>query len=223
MFDYKQYLTIPNIIGLILGIIGLVWLIHGIWKNIKINNISKWPKTKATVLSALAEPANAAAGSRYIEPQNLVINKNDNAQYIPRVTYQYRVAGQDHISSNVVYSGQNSYNAVDTKTILGGMSPNSIIDVYYNPNSPSEAYIYNGKTTYTPIIMGLILALLAGYIFWHYNKKGDTIGKTTKFTDLDGPNLTEIDNNAVKTTRVNTITTTTRGNTVTPLFRPNLY
>lgn len=217
MFNYKQYLTIPNIIGIILGIIGLIWLIHGLWRNMKINNISKWPKANATVLSSLAEPANSQAGSRYISPQDIVVSKdNNNAQYIPRVTYQYRVNGKDYISSNVVYSGQSSYNAFDTKTILADMSPNSVIQIYYNPSNPSEAYIYNGKTSYTSIIMGVILLLLAAYIFWHYHKNP----KYVIISDgINSPSLTEIDKGS-RVVRVNTNGKTT---TVTPLFKNRLY
>ncbi|XWV24655.1 hypothetical protein QJ856_gp1129 [Tupanvirus deep ocean] len=225
MTDLGDYMTVSNIVAIILGIIGLIWLIYGLWRNWKINKISTWPKTNAFVLNSVAEPANNAAGNTYVDPRYIIATTDNKAQYIPKVTYRYRVGNREYQSNHVVYSGSRSYNAVDIKTLLGQVHAGATIPIFYNPNNPNESYIYNGTSSYTGVIIGLVLLLIAGYLGYYHNYKNKTITTTdvpvtgtrtsiTRNNDLASPNLTDID----ATTRRNTVTRNTRvvaGPTVT--------
>lgn len=229
MSFFEDHPTVISIIAIILGIIGLVWLIYGIWRNVKIRDISEWPKTNAFVLNSIIEPANRAAGSTYIEPRNFVVTKkNSSAQYIPKVAYRYNVDGRDYQSFNVVFSGQKTYNALDTKTIIGQIYPGSIISVYYNPNKPSESYIYNSNTSYINIIIGVILLLLAIYLLYRHVPKSKYVTSTSVKTSDSNSTLTEIvtgtKGTTIKTNK-NVGTTKTTGPTIsiTSTFRRGLY
>jgi len=201
-------MTINNIVAIILGIVGLIWLLHGLWRNWKINRISTWPKANATVLNAVAKPANSNAGTMYMDPRNIVAATNSSAKYEPIVFYRYRVGNRDYQSENVIYSGANSYNALETKNIFGQIQTGGTIPVYYNPNNPSESYIYNGTKSYTGIVIGIILLLLAAYLGYYHNLSKHRKMTTTmtietnkkpsnmvnsKLTDMTVPNLTDYD------------------------------
>lgn len=180
--------TIGNIVAIILAIVGLVWLVHNIWRNYKINNINHWPKTNATIITSLAEP----------------VGQGSNNQFVPKVVYSYTANGRTYISDNVVYSGSRSYNAVDTRKIMSQLTPNSSVPVYYNPKDPKESYIYNGNKTYSGIVIGIILLLIAAYLGYYHNKdkitttitkkqRDGTTTKTTTTTKATPINLTDLE------------------------------
>lgn len=183
------------VVAIILGIIGLVWLIHNIWKNIKINNISSWPTTPALVLSSMAQPANDAAGYDYVKPADIVVRSDIDAEYIPHVTYRYRVGNREYSSQNLVYDGPEIYNSFDTKRLFGPISAGQTIPVYYNPDDHEESYIYNGKTTWVGIVVGIILLLIALGMLFGANSKKMGIGSfgtsSLKSSSPDTPNLTD--------------------------------
>ena len=163
-------MNIYNIVAIILGIIGLIWLIYALWRNSRVNQIRSWPKTSATVVNVFAVPANSAAGNRYVDPQSIVV-ANNKARFTPHVLYTYIVKGKEYQSTNVIYSGANSYSATEIKTILGQITPGETIQVYYNPGKPTQSYIYNGSNNYTGVVIGILLLLLAGYLWYHQYKK----------------------------------------------------
>ena len=169
-----------NIIAAILAIVGLIWLIYTLWINLKIGRIRSWPKTNAVIINSIIEPANNAAGNIYLDPTN-IIAANNNARYMPRVFYKYTVNGKEYQSNNLVYAGSRSYTATEVKVMLDGLSPGSTVPVFYDSNQPSEAYIYNGKSSYTGIISGIILLLLAGYIMY-YRNSNTSLGRGTSKT-----------------------------------------
>ena len=204
MADLKRHLNIANIIAIILGIIGLVWLIYTIWRNWKINSIRSWPKTDAMVINVAAQPSNKNAGNTYIDPNAIIVTTGDNAQYIPRILYRYRVGGREFQSNNLVYSGSDSYNAYQTKMLIGQLTPGATIPVFYNPNNHAEAYVYNGLHNYWGIVGGIILLLIAAFIAHHHMNKV----KTSKTTIDYSPSLTDIDESMKGNTIVRKNTTT---------------
>ena len=228
MADFGAHMTVNNIVAIVLGIIGLIWLIHGLWRNWKINKISTWPKTNAVVLNAVAEPANSNAGNIYVDPSTIIATTNDNAQYIPRVVYRYRVDNRDYQSTNVVYAGAKSYNALDIKTLLGQVYPGATIPIYYNPNNHDESYIYNGNKSWSSVIIGLALLLIAAYLA-HRNYKNKTVTTTTKTTKITNasPSLTDIDTNIARQTTVPVATsrsiTKTTGTIGSSFYRRDFY
>lgn len=197
MFKFGQYLTINNIIAVILIIVGLIWLIHGLLRNRKINRINSWPKVNAYVLNSFAEPANNSAGDVYIDPRYLLAYINDSAKFIPRVIYRYRLNGIEYQSDNVIYSGYTSYDSLNVKTLLGHITTGSTIPVFYNPNDPKESYIYNGDKSYSGIVIGLILLAAGGYLVYNHfnkNKYGKGVKTRTKIgtENISTPGITEL-------------------------------
>ena len=183
-------------IAIILGIIGLIWLIRTLWGNIKINKIRSWPKATANVVNVFAETVNSGSGSMLIDPNTISI-ANNTTKFIPRVLYEYTIRGKGYQSNNVVYDGPRDFNAVDTKMILGQITPGENIHVYYNPHKPSESYIYNGRSKYTGIIGGIILLLIAGYLI--YQKYYDTgIDMTGIYAKRGNTTVTEALNQPIK-------------------------
>jgi hypothetical protein len=231
MTDFKDYMTVNNIVALILGIIGLIWLIHGLWRNWKINKIRSWPQTNAVVINSVAEPANSNAGNTYVDPRHIVPTTDNKALYIPRVVYRYRIGNKDYQSNRVVYSGAKSYGSLDIQTLLGQVYPGAMIPIYYNPRNHTEAYIYNGTTSWTHVVIGLVLLLIAGYLGYYHHHKIQTVHetKTNINTSELSPNLTDMDTaskkNIVvsKTVATGTVPITTTKTTTVPSTVPATF
>jgi hypothetical protein len=164
MPNWGCYFTVNNIIALIIAIVGMIWIIHAIWRNWKIGRISAWSKTDALVLTALVAPANLSADNMYIDPKYIIPTVDNSARYVPIVVYRYSVGGHNYQSNSVVYSGPSSYSALDTKTIMRNITTGATISVYYNPHNPSESYIYIGTKNYVSLVLGIILLLIAIYL-----------------------------------------------------------
>ncbi|CAH6421622.1 Domain of unknown function (DUF3592)-containing protein [uncultured virus] len=189
--DLKSLLTVNNIVAAILIIVGLVWLIQSVWRNMKIRNINSWSKTNATVISAMAEPVNEAAGNTYVDPQNIVATTDSEARYKPQVTYRYRVNGRDYESTNIIYNDDREYSPAQIKTLMAPMRPGATIPIYYNPREFNEAYIYNSETSWVGPVIGTILTLLGLWLafkgFKKY-KKAEYIEAKTKSKNKSGFN-----------------------------------
>lgn len=180
--DLKSLLTVNNIVALILIIVGLVWLITSVNRNMKIRNINSWPKANATVVSAMAEPVNEAAGNTYLDPQNIVATTDSEARYKPQVVYRYRVNGRDYESDRVIYNDDREYTPAQIKTLMAPMRPGATIPIYYNPRDFNESYIYNSETSWVGPVIGTILTLLGLWLafkgFKKYKKAAAVEAKT---------------------------------------------
>jgi len=217
MDNWKDYLTIQNIVVAILVIIGLIWLISSLWMNMKVNRIAKWPVANATVVNSVIEPEKVTStfGSSYLDPRYLNLSTDVSTKFIPRILYRYTINGQEYQSTNVVYGGDKSYNALDIKTLMGNIGPGSVIQVYYNQSNPSESYIFNGTTSYMGVILGLLLLAVAGAIGYHHNvmQKGKTVygtptmdSYTPRLTTDERPIRNNDRNRPLQTTTVKTQT-----------------
>jgi uncharacterized membrane protein len=165
--DTKVVFTIKNIVAVILLIIGLVIAIMGSWRKWKINNISKWPKTDATIVGFLLEPENTSAGRDLIRPNQIDLTIDNDAEYNPQVVYTYRVRGVQYRSTNFMYNMMDSLSALEAKQLTTGLTQGATVPVFYNPNNPSEAYIYNGTSSWWYVVIGIVLVLIAGAMGIH--------------------------------------------------------
>jgi hypothetical protein len=119
------------IFSTILIIIAILWAIWIFYVNWKVNQISKWNKATATVTSVT-----------------------------DGIKYEYVVDGITYSSTNVTYSGYlPSKDTIDK--ILGKVVVGSQFQIYYNPGSPGDAYIYPGTTNYNGLWIVLVLILIA--------------------------------------------------------------
>lgn len=193
MADFGKHFTAFGIVALILGIVGLAWMLHTLWRNHKINQIRSWPKTNATIINALIEPLDRYPGTQFLDPQSFEPRRGDNAQYRPVVLYRYRVGNKEFQSTNLMYAGKKSYNALETKAMIGQFRAGETIEVLYNPSNNAESYIYNGAHNYWGVLWGILLILIAIFIYNKGTKKANT-AKIGSF-EVYNPNLTEIDDN----------------------------
>lgn len=193
MVYWKDYLTIQNIVVVILAIIGLVWLISALWRNWKIGRINNWPKTNATVINSVVEPEEVTrSGLAYLDPRYLSAATDTSTKYIPRILYRYTINGQEYQSNDVMYGGDQAFNALDIKTIMGNIGPGSTILVYYNPNDLNESYVLNGTQNYMGVLIGLALLAIAAAIGYNHNisKIKRDYTTTTQSMDYTTPSLT---------------------------------
>lgn len=196
MAEVKK-MTVSSIVAIILAIIGLIFLIIGIWRNWKVRSIRSWPKTNAYVINSVAEPVNDQAGDVYVRASSIIPVVDSKAEYVPRVTYRYRIRNKDYISNNVVYSGKDKYNSYEINVLLGQIETGSTIPVYYDPNDHSESYIYYGDMSYGNITIGIIMLIIAALIFFKVSKKAKKLYnenvKNVKNDDDASYALTNID------------------------------
>lgn len=179
-----SFFTLNNIVIVILVIVGIVLLIQGIWKNAGVRRVSKWPQTDALIINAVAEPTSGADKDSYIDPKN--ITGSSGRSYRPLVLYKYRVDGREYQSSNLFYSGSKKYDANGIKALMSQLQPGSVIKVLYNPSNPSHAYINSGNRSYTTIIIGIILLLIA--LFMAYLENAHKLDDLKKYVNLKNSN-----------------------------------
>ena len=153
-----------HIAAVIIAIIGVLFILHNLWQNWKINRITSWPTADAYVIFSGAQPANNAAGNVVVDPRTIVPNPSSSAQYSPVVEYRYNVGNRDYTSGGFMYDSNYAYNSVDTLKFMNQIVSGSTIKVYYNPNNYSESYIYSGQTKWMGTWFGIILLIVAAIL-----------------------------------------------------------
>ena len=115
----------------------------------------KYKKTTATVVSGRVGTAIGGGG---------------HIRFIPVVTYRYEVNGQeysnDRFTENPVGRGMES----SVQKIVNRYPPDSTIEIFYNVDDPSDAYIQKGfgrgcNTWLRIIAVGSIIVLVAALAF----------------------------------------------------------
>ena len=200
MANFTKYLTVGNIVIVVLTIVALSWLISAFVNNRKVSNIRSWPRTNATIISALVQPDKASGNMLILVDPRSLTSVDANSKYIPRVLYRYHVSGKEYQSNRFMSGKQQDYDGVTIKTMMAPLNPGATVSAYYNPNNPSEAYLYNGTSSYRGIWMGIILLLLVagGIYYFKVMKKDRAIGGNWSEYDIDTPNLSEFAKTAEK-------------------------
>lgn len=166
---FSDYLTANNVIAAVLVIVGLVWLICSIVHNTKVDKIPRWPKVDAVIVNSTIDSSDGynSIGRRFIDSPTFA------AKYFPKVSYRYTLNGKTFYSEKTFYGKPFHYNSSDINAIMAHLQPGMVTTIYYNPANLSESYMYNGKKTYSPIVLSIILILIGGFIFYrkHVTKK----------------------------------------------------
>lgn len=171
-----EYITIHNIIAIIIGIVGLSMIIYGAWRNSHINKACRWPSVQATVEWTSLETTNFLGSRRPVDLTTnnqgvnslMLISTNDQNMYAPKIIYQYTVNGNTYHSDNIMYHDTKIFGITNTKRMLANLNQGKKIIIHYNPLNPAESYIYNGNISYYGIIGGIILLLIASYMGYFY-------------------------------------------------------
>jgi hypothetical protein len=118
----------------------------------RVREAMNWQQTTGTVLSSEVETRRSRSGQ-----------SGYSTSYYPRVVYEYEVMGQRYRSNqfNLGEVGLGFYNRVAAK--VAEYPQGKMIDVYYNPNNPSEAVLErtSPRSKVFLFVVVFILALLA--------------------------------------------------------------
>lgn len=151
------------ITGIILAIIGCVYIfteIHQIWK---VNRIGHWPviKNAGVILSSNLEDKSGLTNYSAVVISNTV-EKN---YFRARVAFSYTYNGKTYNSVRVSYLEPWTQNSMVAKLENSFYTVGKVVDVLVNPNDPSEAYLINKPyVDYDNLLIGIILAVIGFYI-----------------------------------------------------------
>ena len=155
----------PTIIaGIIILIVGIAVLIYGLYKHNKASRITSWPRAEITVLTALAKPANAAAGSKFLKANQLPNDVDSSARYEPVVSYQYTVDNKRYTSNSFAYNQCSSYTSQEMKTYLAPLTGTTAFSAFYDPGQPSESYLFVEEVSWTYAIVGLLIGIVGAIV-----------------------------------------------------------
>lgn len=170
----KTILSAGSLIIIIIGTIGIVLIIIELYKINKINSINKWPiiENAGTILDSSLETA------RYSYSYSVILYSSsyDQTVYRNRIAFSYNVNGKEYISHKISYYEPWNTNPIETKIEDKILKIGSKVDIRVNPNNPYEAYVYNKPyTTYSRLIIGIILIIIGIYGILISNKKQKNI------------------------------------------------
>lgn len=158
-----------HLIGVIVIVIGIIWLIATGWNNV-VYNTRKLGQTQGLLTRFGIKPMNGAArrtvndNSFVTNPQDIPLNGDPSARYLPIVEYAYTVGGVAYRSDRLVFQGKSSYTAGETRAMASQLSLGQPVTVLYNINRPSESYLFVGKFNGTNYITALILIVIGAVI-----------------------------------------------------------
>ena len=132
-----------SIIGIILTILGGIYLGFTIYWYVRISQIKKWPSVSGTVQASSYD--DTAFASQPVQ-----------------INYKFVVNNQPYSNNQVSY-GDKSFTKLDASTLF---KPNSPVNVLYNPSDPSESYLYAGSISIMhPIASSIIFVIGLVYAF----------------------------------------------------------
>lgn len=187
--NYYNPLSWIAIIALIAGLIILGW---ALWRNHRINSARSWPRTNAVIINAVAEITNGPKHAPYIDPSTIVPRQNEKTKFKPIVSYRYIVNGREYTSTGVVFHGKDDYDSLTTSMMMTNLRPGATVQIFFNPNNPSESYLFNGESSSTGIWWGAILILIGLILGYIHKRKVSVVNGTYTTTQVgygnDGKN-----------------------------------
>lgn len=164
------------IVAIILAIIGIVWIIATIVTNGKLNSATGWYLTNATITNSVAQPVIQATDYTSVQASQIQLN-NTTSSYIPRIVYTYTINGKNYQSNQVFYGVEQILNSSQIIPFMDKYRVGTTIPIYYNPANPQQAYIIlSAHASYWGIILGIILILIAIWLYYYDRIKFSTSG-----------------------------------------------
>lgn len=123
-----------------------------------------WPTVSGVVKeSTVVEKTRSKSSSRSSRSKRLSNRKETTTTFQPEVCYKYMVDGETHFSSRLQAGVTVSYGSSATAYEVANKYPKgSTVEVYYDPNSPSESVLEPGLTfsSYVPLILGCVFSFI---------------------------------------------------------------
>lgn len=151
-----------------LGLLGLPFILFGIYFLIISNASLAWPSVEGSVLSSEAE---MQVTNR---PSTSGTTRTTSVAYYVAVQYQYEVAGNPYVASRIAlgeggrasefYEERAEAEAAAAERFPTGSS----LTVYYDPDDPTSAVLEPGSNwgTFVPLLFGLFLGGAGGVLYY---------------------------------------------------------
>ena len=93
---------------------------------------------------------------------NMDVTHTENEElYTPRITYRYRVDGEEYEGSRIDLTTQRMYfTQSGANAVLEPYRPDGAVVVYYNPDRPADSLLKPGVSMATWMITALVIVLL---------------------------------------------------------------
>lgn len=154
--------SLGYLVGIIIGIIGLIFLIKELLIIIKVSQIKKWPivKNAGIVLNSYIEQiTNRTTYSIFILTKEYPQN-----QYRNRIIFAYKINNNWYIGKQVSFFEPWCTNPAESQLENKLFKIGTKLDIRINPNNPAEAYILNKEyTDYFELTVGIVLSVIGIY------------------------------------------------------------
>lgn len=142
---------VPLVLGLVLALVGAVFVVISVRSRKKAEQSMKWPTVQGTVISSIVREQ-----KDYDHEDHHV-----NYTYEPYVEYEYAVGGTP-MSGHKLSFGANSFDHQTARRVVERYPSGESVIVHYNPAKPGEAVLETkaaGGTLF--LVAGIAMIALA--------------------------------------------------------------
>ncbi len=166
----KHIYLIPLIVGVLFSVLGVKTII-------KAFDSRDWLNCEGTITH-----------SEIITKTSRSNSGTTSTRYSPKIQYEYVVEENTYSSSNISFGGRNAGRDYVQQTV-DYYHVGLIVEVYFNPENPTESALEPGVTsgTYMPLAMGLIFMGVGMFYYKTTNKSANQLIDPTWTTpDFEG-------------------------------------
>jgi len=160
-----------SIIGFsILAIIGLIMIVYGFYYNNKVDRIATWPQVSGSIVAKSFQ-------------SNTIL---DTTTIMLKVQYQYTLNNVKYQNNSICYGSSGPYLRCSVQSIINAQN-GTPINIFYNPQNPSESYLMSGTKTYVSIFWGFVFLLIGLYfIYSGYSASSETSETAVPLRNVGG-------------------------------------
>ena len=150
--------VVGRLFPLSFGLGSMIFLGVGLWMINKGIQSENWDKGTATITSSEIEKTE----SRSKDAQGFT---QTSTSYSVRVTYAYTVEGNNYEGNTVGFGTMSHNERTDAQEELKSYPQGKSIDVYYDPENPSDSVLKKGVFWPMYILIAIMLVILVGSIW----------------------------------------------------------
>jgi hypothetical protein len=143
----------------LLLLIGAFLVFSGVRQRSQAQASASWPSVQGKALSAQVKT----------ESRLDTRTHRQRTSFRPAVAYEYQVDGVRYQASRVAFGDLSNSNSSEAQRILGELVKADAVQVFYNPQDPTDAVLLNANTPRTDwtILLGAGLMVLSiAYLLW---------------------------------------------------------
>lgn len=150
--------VVGRLFPLSFGLGGLIFLGVGLWAINKGMQSENWDKETATIISSEIERKQSSSKG----PQGVT---KTSTSYSVRVKYSYTVEGSNYEGNTVGFGTMSHNEKSDAQEELKSYPKGKTIDVYYDPENPSDSVLKKGVFWPMYIVIAVSVITLIGSIW----------------------------------------------------------